>query len=56
MKTADVIKHYGSIKKASQKLDIFPQTIYAWGDTVPDKMSYKIQVLTNNVLTVNAKK
>lgn len=53
MKTKKVIKHYGSVKKVAQALDIYPQTVYAWGEDVPDSASYKIQVLTNGVLKVN---
>ena len=52
MKTKDVIEHFGSVKKVGQALDIYPQAIYQWGEDVPDKMSYKIQVLSGNRLTV----
>ena len=53
MKKRDVIEYFGGIKEAAQALDIWPQTIYAWGDDVPDNVAYKIQVITNGELMVD---
>ena len=50
MKKQDVIDYFGSIKKTADALDCWPQTVYQWGDTVPDNVAYKIQVITNGKL------
>lgn len=52
MKKKDVIEYFGDIKQAARALDIWPQTIYQWGDDVPENMAYKIQVITNGKLKV----
>ena len=50
MKKKDVIEYFGGIKQAARALDIWPQTIYQWGEDVPENMAYKIQVITNGKL------
>lgn len=50
MKTADAIKHYGSIKALAVALDIWPHTIARWGDTVPKARQYELEVKTNGTL------
>lgn len=52
MKKKDVIEHFGDIKQAARALDVWPQTIYAWGDDVPVNMAYKVQVITEGKLKV----
>lgn len=54
MKKRDVIEYFGGIKQTAQALDLWPQTIYQWGDDVPDTLAYKIQVITDGKLKVNA--
>jgi len=53
MKKQDVITHFGGVKEAAKALDLWPATIYAWKEDVPETMSYKIQVITNGKLKVN---
>ena len=50
MKKTDVINYFGGIKQAADALGIWPQSIYQWGDDVPDLMSYKIEVVTKGEL------
>ena len=50
MKTSDAIKHFGDRKKLADFLGIWPQTVYQWGDEVPELQGYKLQVLTNGEL------
>lgn len=50
MKKEEVIEYFGSIKKAAAALDVYPQTIYQWGETVPELMQYKVQVITKGKL------
>jgi hypothetical protein len=51
-----VIEYFGGIKKLAQRLDVWPQAIYEWGDTVPLSVQYKIQVLSNNHFKADDKK
>lgn len=53
MKKIDVIEYFGGVKQTAQALDLWPQTIYQWGDNVPDTLAYKIQVITDGALKVN---
>jgi len=55
MKKKDVIEYFGGIKQAARALDLWPQTLYAWGEDVPENIAYKIQVITNGKLMVEAK-
>lgn len=50
MTADDVIKHFGSLRRAAIALDVWPQTIYAWGDKVPPLRQYQIEVLTDGAL------
>ena len=52
MKKIEVIKYFGGLKKAADALGIWPQSIYQWGDDVPDLMAYKVQVITKGALKV----
>ena len=56
MKKQDVITHFGGVKEAAKALDLWPATIYAWKDDVPETMSYKIQGVTNGALKGDEKK
>lgn len=55
MKKQDVIDHFGSIKKTADALGCWPQTVYQWGQDVPENVAYKIQVITNGKLMVETK-
>ena len=50
MKKTDVINYFGGIKQAADALGIWPQSIYQWGEDVPELMTYKIEVVTKGVL------
>ncbi len=52
MRKQEVIDHFGSIKKAADALGIWPQSIYAWDEFVPETMAYKVQVVTKGALRV----
>lgn len=52
MTTQEVLDHYGGIKRVCAALDLFPQSVYAWGEHPPALRQYQIQVLTNNKLKV----
>lgn len=43
MKTEDAIKAFGSAKALADALGIWPQAVYAWGDTVPELRAYQIK-------------
>jgi hypothetical protein len=50
MKTQEAIKHYGSLRKLAEALDVWPQVIYQWGDTPPMGRQYELEVKTAGVL------
>lgn len=51
MNTQDVIKHFGSIKKVAEVLNItHVQSVYQWGDKVPMRRQYQIQLMTKGKL------
>ena len=53
MKTADAIRHHGTIRGLAKNLNISTQAIYLWGDVVPKRTAQKLEILTKNVLTVD---
>lgn len=54
MKTSDAIAYYGDIKKLAAALDMWPHSIYRWGETVPIARQYELQIKTNGKLKVSA--
>ena len=48
----DVIRHFGSVSKAAEALDITRQAVDQWDETVPEGTAYKLQVLTGGKLKV----
>lgn len=50
MKTEDVIKYYGGIKEAAGQLQIWPQTIYLWGEYPPFGRQCEIEIRTKGAL------
>lgn len=44
MKTAEVIKHFGSVAALAAALGVRRQAIYQWGETVPEGRRYEIEV------------
>lgn len=55
MKTKDAIAYYGGdIKKLAAALDMWPHSIYRWGDTVPLSRQYELEVKTKGKLKAEA--
>lgn len=52
MKTKDAIAYYGDIKKLAAALDMWPHSIYRWGEYVPLARQYELQIKTNGKLKV----
>ena len=50
MKTKEAVAHFGGAKELAQVLDIWPNTIYSWGDYPPKAKQYEIQVKTGGKL------
>lgn len=50
MKTKDAIKHFGSIKRLAEALDIWPHVIYRWGEHPPLARQYELEVKTKGEL------
>lgn len=50
MKKSDVIKHFGSAKKAAEALGIKPPAISQWGDEIPPLRALQLEKLTHGVL------
>jgi transcriptional repressor of cell division inhibition gene dicB len=49
----DAIDHFGSVAKLAKALDLNVQAIYMWGEIVPERNAYKLQVITDGTLTVD---
>lgn len=56
MKTKDAIAYFGDIKSLAAALDMWPHSIYRWGDTVPLQRQYELQVKTNGALIASTQK
>lgn len=50
MKTADAIEHFGTLQKLADSLGIRRQSVYDWGEEVPELRAYQLQVLTDGAL------
>lgn len=50
MKTQEAIEHFGSIRKLADALDIWPHTIYRWGEYPPKAKQYEIEVKSKGKL------
>ena len=55
MKTQDAIKYFGGVKPLADALNIWPQTVYQWGDKVPKGRAFQLQVMTKEKLKVGEK-
>lgn len=54
VKTADVLEHFDhDIYKVAALLGITRQAVEQWGEVVPERSAYKLQVLTNGRLVAN---
>lgn len=56
MKTKDAIEYFGDIKSLAAALDMWPHSIYRWGDTVPLQRQYELQVKTKGALVASTQK
>jgi transcriptional repressor of cell division inhibition gene dicB len=52
MTTKEAIEYFGSIKELAAALDIWPHTIYKWGDHPPKSKQFELQVKTKGKLKV----
>jgi hypothetical protein len=50
MKKSKVIEFFGSGRKAAQALGISHQAVYAWPETIPERMAYRVHALTRGKL------
>lgn len=50
MKTEDAINHYGGIKELAASLGIWPHNISRWGENVPKRRAYELEVKTGGIL------
>lgn len=50
MKTSEAIAYFGSIRKLASALDMWPHSIYRWGDTVPLAKQYELEIKTKGEL------
>lgn len=46
----EALDHYGSRKALADALGLWPQTVYAWGDSIPLARQYEIEVRTGGKL------
>jgi hypothetical protein len=53
MKKSDVIAHFGGEVKTAAALGLTRQAVYQWTDPIPERLAYKIQVMTAGVLRVD---
>lgn len=50
MTLQEALDHYGSRKALADALGLWPQTVYAWGDSIPLARQYEIEVRTGGTL------
>ena len=50
MTMQEALNHYGSRKQLADALGLWPQTVYAWGDSIPLARQYEIEVKTSGAL------
>jgi len=50
VKTADAIAYFGSVRALADAIRVTPQAIYLWGELVPQRRSFQIQVLSKDAL------
>lgn len=50
MTTQDAITHFGGVKPLAFFMDVYPQTIYQWGEYPPIRAQYELEVRTKGAL------
>jgi transcriptional repressor of cell division inhibition gene dicB len=53
MLKTDVITHFGSPAATARALGITKSAVSQWGDNIPERMAYRVQTVTDGVLTVD---
>lgn len=53
MLKADVLSHFKTQIAIARALDLSKGAVSQWGDVIPEKSAYKLQILTGGVLRVN---
>lgn len=54
MKTADAIKHFGSVKALAEAIAVNRQAIYQWGENVPKPRRYELFLKSGGALAMEA--
>ena len=50
MKTSEAVEFFGSVGALAEVLQISPQAIYQWGESVPQGRDFQLEVLTRGKL------
>lgn len=53
MKTKEVIKYFGTVKKVAEFLKIHTKNVYQWGEYPPEARQYELEVKTKRDLRVS---
>lgn len=54
MKKQSAIDHFGGVKPLADALGVWPAAVYKWGDDVPEMVAYKLHVITDGALKIEA--
>ena len=54
MKKQSAIDHFGGVKPLANALGVWPAAVYKWGDDVPEMVAYKLHVITEGALKIEA--
>ena len=54
MKKQSAIDHFGGVKLLADALGVWPAAVYKWGDDVPEMVAYKLHVITDGALKIEA--
>lgn len=50
MRKADVLQHFGGVRKVANLLNLSTQAVYAWEDIVPERVALKLERITEGKL------
>jgi len=53
MTTKEALDYYGGHKYLAAALDIYPQSIYAWGDHPPKAKQFELYVISDRALKID---
>jgi len=54
MKKQSAIDYFGGVKPLADALGVWPAAVYKWGDDVPEMVAYKLHVITEGALKIEA--